>query len=267
MIREDAADCPRWAAPGYPRPRNVRDRGVPPPLLTAASAVRSSRTAAPGRRPPLRVATREVDVLVARPDDDAGALTGYGISRGGYWLPRALAFEHRFVAATADGGVVDVSRTWLEHLPDELVHMLDTGQKDAFDQVMATVDSTPDVARTFAFRARPYGITDPHDLSTAVRQYDLRDVAADIRTPLLIADPVGEHFSPGQPPSSPTCSPPRTSWPTSPLPTAPAPTAGRWPSGCSPPRCSPGSPPGCSEPGTEPPPSSAGRGRGPAEPQ
>ncbi|PRY49001.1 prolyl oligopeptidase family protein [Geodermatophilus tzadiensis] len=145
------------------------------------------------------VLTPVVDVLVARPDVDAGALTAYGISQGGYWLPRALAFEHRFVAAVADGGVVDVSRTWLEHLPAELVSMLDTGQKDAFNEVLATVGSDPAVERTFAFRARPYGISDPFDLFTAVRQYDLRGVAADIRTPLLVTDPVGEQFFPGQP--------------------------------------------------------------------
>jgi prolyl oligopeptidase family protein len=144
------------------------------------------------------VLTPVVDTLVARPDVDAGALTAYGISQGGYWLPRALAFEHRFVAAAADSGVVDVSRSWLAHLPAELVHMLDTGQKDAFNRIMATVGSDPDTARTFAFRARPYGITDVYDLFTAVRRYDLRDVAGDIRTPLLITDPEGEQFFPGQ---------------------------------------------------------------------
>jgi hypothetical protein len=113
-------------------------------------------------------------------------------------VPRALAFEHRFVAAAADGGVVDVSRPWLEHLPPELVQLLDTGQKDAFDQVMSGAGGDPAVARTFAFRARPYGITDPFDLFTAVRQYDLRAVAGAIRTPLLITDPDGDQFFPGQ---------------------------------------------------------------------
>jgi hypothetical protein len=50
------------------------------------------------------VLTPVVDALVARPDVDANALTAYAISQGGYWLPRALAFEHRIVAAVADGG-------------------------------------------------------------------------------------------------------------------------------------------------------------------
>ena len=42
------------------------------------------------------VLTPVVDLLVAWPDVDAEALLAYGISQGGYGLPRALAFEHRF---------------------------------------------------------------------------------------------------------------------------------------------------------------------------
>jgi hypothetical protein len=144
------------------------------------------------------VLTPVVDALVARADVDAAALTAYGISQAGYWLPRALAFEHRFAAAVADPGVVDVSTSWMAHLPLELVQLLDAGQKDLFDRYLKEGSSDPALARTFAFRARPYGIDDPFDLFTAVRQYQLRDVAGRIRTPLLILDPEDEQFWPGQ---------------------------------------------------------------------
>jgi Prolyl oligopeptidase family len=50
-----------------------------------------------------------VDAMVARPDVDPGRLAVIGASQTGYWVPRALAFEHRFAAAVADPGVVDVS--------------------------------------------------------------------------------------------------------------------------------------------------------------
>ena len=43
----------------------------------------------------------------------------YGISQAGYWVPRALAFEHRMAAAIVDPGVDDVSTSWLGHLPDD----------------------------------------------------------------------------------------------------------------------------------------------------
>ncbi len=56
------------------------------------------------------VLTPVVDRFAARDDVDESALFSYAISQGGFWMPRALAFEHRFVAAVADGAVMDVSR-------------------------------------------------------------------------------------------------------------------------------------------------------------
>jgi len=144
------------------------------------------------------VLTPVVDALVGRPDVDPAALTAYGISQAGYWLPRALAFEHRFAAAVADPGVVDVSTSWTSYLPPEMIQLLDSGQKDLFDHYMEQAGGDPATARTFAFRARPYGIDDPYDLFTAVRTYQLHDVARQIRTPLLITDPEDEQFWPSQ---------------------------------------------------------------------
>ncbi len=145
------------------------------------------------------VLTPVIDVLVGRPDVDASALTGYGISQGGYWIARAVAFERRMVAAVADPGVVDVSAGWTAHLPPALLHLLDTGQKDAFNAAMAQAGADPQAARTLAFRGKPYGVTDPFDLFTEVRKYQVRDVAAQITAPLLILDPDNEQFFPGQP--------------------------------------------------------------------
>ncbi len=144
------------------------------------------------------VLTPVLDTLVTRSDVDAAALTAYGLSQAGYWLPRALAFEHRIVAAVADPGVVDVSTSWTGHLPPPMNELLDAGDKTTFNQYLAQVGDDPDTARTFAFRARPYGLDDPYELFTAVRSYQLRDVAAHIRTPLLITSPDDEQFWPGQ---------------------------------------------------------------------
>ena len=147
------------------------------------------------------VLTPVIDALVARSDVDASALTGYGISQGGYWITRAVAFERRLVAAVADPGVVDVSAGWTAHLPVALLELLDSDQKDEFNAVMAQAQAgaDPKVARTMAFRSRPYGQTDPFDLFTEVRKYQVRDVAGRITVPLLILDPDDEQFFPGQP--------------------------------------------------------------------
>lgn len=147
------------------------------------------------------VLTPVIDVLSAREDVDVTAMTGYGISQGGYWQTRALAFEHRLVAAVADPGVVDVSTSWFANIPQELVTLLDSGDRDTFNKFMtAGMQENPTLARTLAFRARPYGLLDdPFALFTEVRKYAVTDVVDKITTPMLVLDPEDEQFWPGQP--------------------------------------------------------------------
>ena len=61
------------------------------------------------------------DPGLTRDDVDPDKIGVYGVSQAGYWVPQALAFEHRFAAAIADGGVVDVARTWTQHIPHRLL--------------------------------------------------------------------------------------------------------------------------------------------------
>ena len=144
------------------------------------------------------VLTPVVDVLVERDDVDAGALLAYAISQGGYWFPRALAFEHRFVAAVADGGVVDVARAWNVNLPAPLLAMLQAGDRAGFNAAIGAGPSDPALEREFAFRARPYGGATPYDTFAAAQLFTLHGVTDSITTPLLICDPEDEQFFPGQ---------------------------------------------------------------------
>jgi hypothetical protein len=145
------------------------------------------------------VLTPVVDVLVDRPDVDAAALLAYAISQGGYWLPRALAFEHRFVAAVVDGGVVDVARAWNVNLPPEMLALLRAGDRDRFNTMMAAGPADPVQERVFAFRAKPYGGATPYDVFAAAQRFTLHGVTDTITTPMLITDPEDEAFFPGQP--------------------------------------------------------------------
>lgn len=142
-----------------------------------------------------------VDFLCARSDVDPAAIALYGVSQAGYWVPRAVAFEHRIAAAIADTGVVDVSQSWLRHLPKEMTDLLESGDRETFNAMMAEgLSADPEAAAQWHFRARPYGFpNDPYSTYAAVRQYRLDAAdAARITTPLLITDPEGEHFFPGQ---------------------------------------------------------------------
>ncbi len=145
------------------------------------------------------VLTPVVDTLAARTDVDADRLLGYGISQAGYWLPRALGFEHRLVAAVADPGVVDVAASWESNLNAGMITMLDDGDREKFNRNIGYAARIPGLLRTLTFRGRPYEYADWFDLFTAVREYRLTaDVAAGITTPLLITSPDDEQFWPGQ---------------------------------------------------------------------
>jgi hypothetical protein len=147
------------------------------------------------------VLTPVVDALVARPDVQADRIAVIGVSQAGYWVPRALAFEHRFAAAVADPGVVDVSTSWTEHLPTSMREELDKGEREKFDRNMRIGEVFDKSAKALlAFRGEPHGLKSdsPYDLYKAVDAYKLGDEVGQIDTPLLITDPEGEQFWPGQ---------------------------------------------------------------------
>ncbi|MGW0035371.1 alpha/beta hydrolase family protein [Gordonia sp. NPDC003376] len=148
------------------------------------------------------VLTPVTDTLLGLPEVDPDRLAVYGISQAGYWVPRALAVEHRYAAAVADPGVVDVSASWLTHMPKSLVAMLDDPTAATkFDRDMKLgMTGQKALQRMWEWRARPYG-SDGHyfDVLQRVREYTLTDqMAAQITTPMLITSPEGEQFWPGQ---------------------------------------------------------------------
>jgi hypothetical protein len=144
------------------------------------------------------VLTPVVDSLVMRADVDRSALFAYGCSQAGYWVTRALAFEHRFLAAMVDPGVMDVSASWLAHIPTALIDVLKAGKKAEFNAAMGEAAKNPKMAEVLVARARPFCKATVYDTFAAVLDYHLRDVIASIKTPLLITDPDEESFWPGQ---------------------------------------------------------------------
>ena len=141
-----------------------------------------------------------VDFLRARSDVDQAQIVLYGISQAGYWVPRALAFEHRVAAAIADPGAYDVFQPWRKEVPAALLQLLDSGDKQTFDRFFdqGMQSATPAERQNWEWRAKPYGLDSPFEVFTAARQYNLTDVVDQITTPLLITDPEGEQFWPGQ---------------------------------------------------------------------
>jgi hypothetical protein len=146
-----------------------------------------------------KVVTPVVDFALSRSEVDAKRIALVGISQGGYWAPRALAFEHRIGAGVADPGAWNIADAWTRRLPKSLVELLDTGNREKFNSEMNFgLRFSPRSKILLAFRMRPYGMTSYYDAFQAVRQYNLRDVAGQIRCRMLITNPESEPFFLGQ---------------------------------------------------------------------
>jgi Prolyl oligopeptidase family len=147
------------------------------------------------------VLTPVADALLTRPDVDPDRVAVIGVGLGGFLMPRALAFEHRFAAAVADPGVVDVSTSWTDPLPDELHALLRAGELAAFDREMHLTELfAPGAATLLHTRAAPYGLDGGSRaaLFKTLAGFRLGDEVERIRTPLLVTDADGEPFWPGQ---------------------------------------------------------------------
>jgi hypothetical protein len=147
-----------------------------------------------------QVITPVVDFLAARPDVDGDRIALWGISQGGYWAPRALAFEHRVAAGIADPGVDDAFEPWWNALSEPRRKLLDAGDQQQFDQLFETGmrAAAPAQRQNWAWRAKPYGTTSAFEVFTEARRYTLDGIVDRITAPMMITDPEGEQFWPGQ---------------------------------------------------------------------
>jgi hypothetical protein len=146
-----------------------------------------------------KVITPVVDVMLRRREVDPKRIALVGVSQGGYMVPRALAFEHRIAAGVADPGGWNVAEPWLRNLPKPIREMLDAGKQSDFDRIVGMgVAANSRTKAVLQMRMRPYGITSYYEAFRAVQKYSLEEVAGQIRCPMLITDPEGEQFFPGQ---------------------------------------------------------------------
>jgi hypothetical protein len=147
-----------------------------------------------------KVITPVVDFLYKREDVDPYRIALSGISQGGYWVLRALAFEHRIAAGIADPGVMDISVSFLGKLPQEMRDLLEDGKEKEFNEAMdeGLRYAGDEVRQNIEWRMKPYMTKNFYHQFKMIQQYNVRDVIKQIQCPIFIADPDDEQFWPGQ---------------------------------------------------------------------
>ncbi|MGC4192636.1 MAG: prolyl oligopeptidase family serine peptidase, partial [Thermomicrobiales bacterium] len=150
-----------------------------------------------------KVITPVVNYLLTRSDVDADRIAIFGVSQGGYWVPRALAFEHRIAAAIVDPGVMSVLAAWTEQIPPDALKELFSAQGEELEEVKRDFDrgvaqgevEDPDLKFTIRFRLLPFGTDSFAEGLLKARAYVLDDATvAQIACPVIVSNPEGETF-------------------------------------------------------------------------
>jgi pimeloyl-ACP methyl ester carboxylesterase len=147
-----------------------------------------------------KVVTPAVDYALTRPDVDPDNLVLIGMSLGGYFAARAVAFEHRFRAAVFYDGVYSLYDSFRGLLPQEAIAAYDSGDRARCERIVAErmANDTPLrwVATQGTWSMGASGIADLVDRSKA---YTLAGITDRIRCPCLVMEAEADIFFKGQP--------------------------------------------------------------------
>ncbi len=132
-----------------------------------------------------------LDAVIQLPEVNPARIAAVGFGQGGFWLPQALAHDHRLAAAAVFPGVTDVASAWTAALTPSLARMLADGESTEFDRrIRADLLFDRRAAGRLYWHALPYGLAaaTPSRVFAEVARYRLTDEPSRITTPLLIAD-------------------------------------------------------------------------------
>jgi alpha-beta hydrolase superfamily lysophospholipase len=148
------------------------------------------------------VVTPILDYLETRPDVDLTRVALMGLSLGGYLAPRAASAEHRLAACIADCGSYDLFAAAMRRVPGPLAGGLTPGSSLAsvvLRRALDTLGSRPTAGWAMRRGQLVHGVTTPMDYLLALREYSLKDHAAQITCPVLVCDAEGDDISASAP--------------------------------------------------------------------
>jgi pimeloyl-ACP methyl ester carboxylesterase len=151
-----------------------------------------------------RVVTPVVDYLLSAKAAfvDAEKLVLFGNSFGGYLNARAAAFEPRLSALMLDGGVWSTYDAYSAHLPPELLQLLESDQKEAFDEAVLSSINDPNALTTLKWGTLQglwsFKTKSPYDFFQMTKEYTIDGISDRIQMPVWIAEGNKDLLLPGQ---------------------------------------------------------------------
>lgn len=147
-----------------------------------------------------QVVTPVVDYALARPDVDGDSLALIGMSLGGYFAARAVAFEHRFRAAVFFDGVWDNYESLRSLLPQEAIAALDADDPMKFEKITyELMQNNTSLRWAVTQGVWSFGASSLADFVTKSKHYMIDGIAGQIQCPCLVMEGEGDMFYRGQP--------------------------------------------------------------------
>lgn len=144
------------------------------------------------------VVTPVVDFALKQKEVDPERIALMGISFGGYFVPRAAAFEHRIKACIANGGVYDFHAV-TRLTPDE-EDLLDTkeGSEEIDKEIYKQMKTNPSMRWVFGNGMFTFGAKSPGEWLRMTRPYTMKGTADKIKCQMLVVDSEEDKDMPGQ---------------------------------------------------------------------
>ena len=146
------------------------------------------------------VVTPVVDYAVQLQEVNADRIGLMGISFGGYFAPRAIAFEHRIKVCIANGGVYDFYENFIGQCPPGTEEMIkDKEASEEFDKaVEEDIKAGKTDAWIFANGLFTFGTKSPSEYIRLLKPYSMKDYAGMIECKMLVVDSEKDMDLPGQ---------------------------------------------------------------------
>lgn len=144
-----------------------------------------------------------VDYLISRPDVKTDRIALYGISLGGYFTPRAAAFEHRIAALIANGGVFDPLEPTLTNMKissrDEMATLIAENPESLNSRVRKAMNTSTSMRWFFDQGMYTFKAATPSEFLLKYSLLTMSGFADKITCPTLVIDSESDHMLAGQP--------------------------------------------------------------------
>ena len=147
-----------------------------------------------------KIVTPAVDYALTRPDVDGNKLALQGMSLGGYFAARIVAFEHRFRAAIFYDGVYDFYESLRNTLPKEAIAAFDAGDTTGCEEItLKQMQDDTNLRWMVTQGVWSFGASGLVEFLEKAKQMTMDSIAGQIQCPCLVMEAEGDMFFRGQP--------------------------------------------------------------------